>query len=141
MAVRLTLELPRRRDAPQLARRALDVFSDEVHPTRLYDVRLLVTELVATALEAGGTAPVRLEASFEAPVLRTQVIDTGRGFDREIHGLAALGDAAWDLHLVAELSDRWGTEDRNSVWFELDLSREAAPAEVSGFLRPRGASA
>jgi hypothetical protein len=140
MAVRLSIELPRRRDAPQLARRALDVFSDEVHPTRLYDARLLVTELVATALEAGGTSPLRIEATYEAPILHTHVMDTGEGFVRETHGLAALEEASWDLHLVAELADRWGTDDRRSVWFELDLTREADAKEPAVFLRPRGAS-
>lgn len=138
MAITLNVELPRRRTAPQLARRALEVFSDELEAARFYDARLLVTELVGSAVAAGGTAPVRVEGVLDGDRFRADVIDLGKGFVGETEGIEALSHAGWDLHLVAELSDRWGTHDRQGVWFEMDLTR-AAP-EHAEFVRPRGAS-
>lgn len=138
MAIKMSVELPRRRMAPQLARRALEVFSGDVHPSRFYDARLLVTELVGSAVASGGTAVVRVEAQLDAERFRVDVIDLGAGFVGETKGLAALNEAGWDLHLVAELSDRWGTHHRQGIWFEMDLSREAP--KVEEFLRPRGAA-
>src|SRR5215210_2922548 len=109
MAIKLNVELPRRRNAPHLSRRALEVFADEFEPERFYDARLLVTELMASAVAAGGTAPVRLEATLDGTRFRADVTDMGGGFVGETRGIAALDQAGWDLHLVAELADRWGT--------------------------------
>ena len=138
MAITLNVEVPRRRTAPQLARRALEVFAEELEPARFYDARLLVTELVGSAVAAGGTAPVRVEGLLDGDLFRIDVVDLGTGFVGETHGIEALREASWDLHLVAELSDRWGTHEHQGVWFEMDLTL-AAP-EVAEFVRPRGAS-
>lgn len=139
MAIKMSIELPRQRTAPQLARRALGVFADELDPARFYDVRLLVTELVGSAVAAGGTAPMRVEASIDGDLFRGCVLDLGTGFVGETEGIGALEQAGWDLHMVAELSDRWGTLEQQGVWFELDLTLE--PPQTADFMRPRGASA
>ena len=114
------------------------MFADEFEPARFYDARLLVTELVGSAVAAGGTAPVRLEATLDGDLFRADVIDMGSGFVGETRGIAALDAGRLGPPPRGRARDRWGTHERQGVWFEMDLTR-AAP-EVADFVRPRGAS-
>jgi anti-sigma regulatory factor (Ser/Thr protein kinase) len=112
-------------DSPAEARRALIELADHLPPRRVEAAKLLVSELVTNAivhagLRDGDVITLVVEASDRG--LRIEVNDPGDGFtpaDAE----PDLGQVSgWGLHLVRELSDRWGVEHDaiTRVWFELD---------------------
>ncbi len=85
------------------------------------DMTLLISELVTNGVKYGGDGPVRLEIVQEPERIRAEIIDQGGGFTPvERDGdLSRVG--GWGLHLVDELTDRWGTyEGSTHVWFEID---------------------
>jgi anti-sigma regulatory factor (Ser/Thr protein kinase) len=87
----------------------------------LPDLRLLVSELITNGVKYGGDGPVRLEIVNEPERIRAEIVDQGAGFTPvERDGdLSRVG--GWGLHLVEELTDRWGTyEGSTHVWFEID---------------------
>jgi anti-sigma regulatory factor (Ser/Thr protein kinase) len=122
MSTQVSIELPRSPRAPALARAKLDDLSRALGPEVTADIRLLVSELVTNSVKYGGEGPVRLEVSASAGKVRAEIVDQGAGFvprtrDR---GLEEVG--GWGLHLVDELTDRWGTHAGSThVWFEIDL--------------------
>lgn len=91
------------RTAPARAPKAVDLLSPTLEPARLEDTRLIVSELVANAVEHGS---IKADAGITAP---PRVPD-----DDEVRG--------WGLHLVHELADRSGFEPGPppAVWFEID---------------------
>ena len=116
----LSVELPRTPEAARLARRAIERVEglDGVLP----DARLLISELITNSVKYGGDGPVRLEVSTRRGKLRAEIIDQGAGFvpKRRNDDLDKVG--GWGLHLVEQLTDRWGTfEGSTHVWFEIDL--------------------
>ncbi len=109
--------------APAQARRLLDGLRTLVHPSLLYDLRLLVTELVTNSVRHAGLGPedwieVRVEVDRDAT--RVEVSDTGGGFVARARPDPGLGQG-WGLYLLDRLSDQWGTstDDTSRVWFEL----------------------
>jgi len=118
----LTVELPRNPQAPALARRALADLDGRVDPSVLPDVRLLVSELITNSVKYGGEGPIRLEVRASDARLRAEIIDQGVGFtpvERD-DDLDRVG--GWGLHLVEQLTSRWGTyEGSTHVWFEIEL--------------------
>jgi anti-sigma regulatory factor (Ser/Thr protein kinase) len=121
MSAQLSVELPRSPQAPFLARRALDRLEGRLDPQVLPDVRLLVSELITNSVKYGGDGPVRLEVQSSDEAVRAEIVDQGAGFtpvERDREDLDKVG--GWGLHLVEQLTSRWGTyEGSTHVWFEI----------------------
>jgi anti-sigma regulatory factor (Ser/Thr protein kinase) len=114
--------LPKATGSAAEARRALDRLTGTIDEERLANARLLVSELVANAIEhvnEEGEIELRVAVSDEA--LRIEVLDPGPGFEPSARRPDDPKDSGWGLHFLAELADRWAvdTEDRARVWFEL----------------------
>ena len=116
------IRLPKAATAPATARQVIDGL-DRLRPEVAVNARLLVSELVANAVRH-----VRLEGEIGMHVamledsLHVEVVDPGSGFrPRARTALSPLG-SGWGLHLVDELSDRWGVDGTGPtrVWFEID---------------------
>lgn len=125
----LTRQLPASAEAPAEARHALQRLAGAVHPDRLDDLRLMVTELVTNSfrhapVEAGGLIELRLDVGPDA--LRVEVRDGGWGFTPptapELPDEGGLG-----LFLVDQMADRWGIRQDPStcVWFEMEKPWQA----------------
>jgi anti-sigma regulatory factor (Ser/Thr protein kinase) len=105
------------------ARRALDRLEGEVGERRLADARLLVSELVANAVQhvdADGDIELSVDSTDER--LRVEVSDPGAGFQHVPVRPDPGKGSGWGLHFVNRLSDRWAAEGapRTRVWFELN---------------------
>jgi anti-sigma regulatory factor (Ser/Thr protein kinase) len=114
--------LPKAAVSAAMARRALDRLTSEVDRRRLEDARLLVTELIANAVEhvdVQGVIELRVDNDDER--LRVEVIDPGPGFTPDPERPGELAESGWGLHFVSRVADRWGADvDGNGrVWFEL----------------------
>jgi anti-sigma regulatory factor (Ser/Thr protein kinase) len=114
--------LPKAAAAAAMARRALDRLAGEVDQRRLEDARLLVSELIANAVEhveQQGIIELRIDNDDER--LRVEVLDPGEGFAPDGHRPPAEAESGWGLHFVSRIADRWGADrgDRGRVWFEL----------------------
>jgi anti-sigma regulatory factor (Ser/Thr protein kinase) len=112
-------------DSAAQARRALADVSDYLSPRRLDDARLLVSELVTNALrhaQLDDGDMIKLVVMTGEDALRVEVCDPGPGFDAGEAVPDPERPSGWGLHLVRELSDRWGVERaaQTRVWFELD---------------------
>jgi anti-sigma regulatory factor (Ser/Thr protein kinase) len=121
MSTTYSLELPRSLEAPARARDALMGLEPRLPEHVLPDMTLLVSELITNGVKYGGEGPVRLEIVNEPDRIRAEIVDQGVGFTPvERDGdLSRVG--GWGLHLVEELTDRWGTyEGSTHVWFEID---------------------
>ena len=121
MATTYSLELPRTLEAPAQARDALTQLEPSLPEHVVPDMTLLVSELITNGVKYGGEGPVRLEITNTGDRIRTEIVDQGVGFTPvERDGdLSRVG--GWGLHLVEELTDRWGTfEGSTHVWFEID---------------------
>jgi anti-sigma regulatory factor (Ser/Thr protein kinase) len=119
------LELPRTLDAPAQARDALDQLDPKLPEHVVPDLRLLVSELITNSVKYGGEGPVRLEITRADDRIRTEIVDQGVGFTpKERDGdLSRVG--GWGLHLVEQLTDRWGAyEGSTHVWFEIDPNKQ-----------------
>jgi anti-sigma regulatory factor (Ser/Thr protein kinase) len=123
MTSAFSLELPRTLDAPAQARDALSQLEPSLPEHVLTDMTLLVSELVTNSVKYGGDGPVRLEIKHTDGRIRTEIVDQGAGFEAvERDGdLSRVG--GWGLHLVDQLSDRWGVyEGSTHVWFEIEAT-------------------
>jgi anti-sigma regulatory factor (Ser/Thr protein kinase) len=90
-------------------------------------VALMLSELVANAVQHGGAGPtevVEVRVASSAHRVRVEVIDPG-WHDGEPHPRIQHADGGYGLVLIEHLSDVWGREataDGGSLaWFELDL--------------------
>ena len=114
--------LPKAAGAAAMARRALDQLADEVDQARLDDARLLVSELIANAVEhvqEDGAIELRVDNDHER--LRVEVLDPGPGFTPDSHRPGELAESGWGLHFVSRIADRWAADADGTgrVWFEL----------------------
>jgi anti-sigma regulatory factor (Ser/Thr protein kinase) len=122
MTRRLTVQLPRARTAPRLARARLAEFQHGLPSERLCDAELLLSELVSNAVKYGdgdiGVSFERDDGRF-----RTEVVDQGHGLIAALRGRSdAQTPGGWGLPLVQTLSDRWGAHEGSThVWFEFAL--------------------
>jgi anti-sigma regulatory factor (Ser/Thr protein kinase) len=115
--------LPKAPGSAAEARRLLDRLAGEVDADRLADARLLVSELVANAVEhveADGAIEVRIDVDHAR--LRVEVLDPGPGFTPVPRGAGDPKDSGWGLHFTDQVADRWAADasGRGRVWFELD---------------------
>jgi anti-sigma regulatory factor (Ser/Thr protein kinase) len=90
-------------------------------------VALVVSELIANAVQHGGAGPseeIEVRVAATPHRLRVEVIDPGWG---EIQPRQRIqhADGGYGLLLVEHLSDEWGREATDSggslAWFELEL--------------------
>jgi DNA-binding transcriptional MerR regulator len=123
-AVSLELVLPATPRAPEAARRAIDELARELGEEQRFNLRLLVSELVANAVRhaaSGDGASIRMTARTGPERVHVEIADQGGGFDWRSRSGDGDGDGGRGLPLVAALADRWGlTFDGGTVaWFEL----------------------
>ncbi len=85
-------------------------------------VALLTSELVSNAVRHARAKTIAVRFEVLAARVRVEVVDEGDGFDPSRPRPVAGQPGGWGLHLVDELSSRWGVarEPRHEVWFELD---------------------
>jgi anti-sigma regulatory factor (Ser/Thr protein kinase) len=104
------------------ARRALDRLAGAIDDERLADARLLVSELVANAIEhVREEGEIELRVALHDDALRVEVIDPGPGFEPAPRRADDPEDSGWGLHFLAQLADRWAVDREGGarVWFEL----------------------
>jgi anti-sigma regulatory factor (Ser/Thr protein kinase) len=117
--------LPKAASSAADARRVLDRLNGEVDRRALDNARLLVSELVANAVEhvrEDGVIGLRVE--LRERVLRVEVHDPGAGFTPRARQPGDPKESGWGLHFVAMLADRWSAENGSvhRVWFEIDAT-------------------
>lgn len=122
MVAELSLQIAGGPDAPSEARTALRRFHPELPPELMQVIVLLASELVSNAVKHAGAAMVALRFAILPEHVRVEVADEGPGFDQGIARPDPSGVGGWGLHLVDELSSRWGVGEGPGarVWFELD---------------------
>jgi anti-sigma regulatory factor (Ser/Thr protein kinase) len=114
--------LPKAPGSAAEARRALDRLVGEIEPDRLADARLLVSELIANAVEHVAEAgEIELRIDVDALRLRVEVLDPGPGFIPVPRRADDPKDSGWGLHFMAHVADRWAADrdGKGRVWFEL----------------------
>lgn len=108
------------------ARHALDRLENLLPPSKLEDVRLVVSELVTNSVRHAGLSPedeIWLSMKASARSVHGRVCDPGPGFQVPSK-LSPRPDLSggWGLPIVDRISDRWGVEQDGCtcVWFEID---------------------
>jgi hypothetical protein len=123
-------------------RRAHRLLTDWGHPELAADTALLVSELGGNAVLHGCLRDrlFRVELTLTERALRIDVSDP-KGEVLPIPRHASDDDMfGRGLLIVGEVADRWGVCERavgKSVWCELDVVREAAPADYRETGEPR----
>jgi DNA-binding transcriptional MerR regulator len=120
-ALSLDVTLAATTRAPEAARRALEQLQAELSEEQHFNLRLLVSELVANAVrhaKGDEDATLRVTARVGADRVHVEVSDQGDGFDWKARPRSNGGRG---LPLVAALADRWGLtfEGGTTAWFEL----------------------
>ncbi len=125
----LSLELPATVESARAARHAVDELRYAEHGEAVFNLRLLVTELVSNSVRHADLAAdemITLEVAIRPNLIRAVVGDRGNGFGRPVFGEPPAGTSGRGLFLVDALADRWGTGKaeggESAVWFELDLA-------------------
>lgn len=108
---------------------ALSTLDAETHDALL----IVVSELVTNAVRHAGLpteARVTLRATRLGNRVRVEVIDGGRGFDREqVARVQPSAAGGFGLRIVDQLSDRWGVvRNRGMVWAEVPTPPGAGTA-------------
>lgn len=114
------------------SRLALAGFEDRLDPNVLFDVRLLVSELVTNCVRHAAAGPedsIVLSVDIGDDRVRVSVVDRGPGFERPttpVTEQAAEAGSGWGLFLVDQLSEDWGVERDSgaTVWFEVNRLRD-----------------
>src|SRR5262245_50984068 len=117
--------LPKAAVSAALARRALDRLSGEVDQRRIEDAQLLVSELIANAVEhVDEEGDIELRVDNDAERLRVEVLDPGHGFIADPRRPGELAESGWGLHFVSRIADRWaaGTDGSVRVWLAIMLA-------------------
>jgi anti-sigma regulatory factor (Ser/Thr protein kinase) len=114
------------------SRLAIAGLDDKLDPNVLFDMRLLVSELVTNCVKHARVGPdesIDLTIEIAEDKVRVSVRDNGPGFEppeRAPTEEAAEAGSGWGLFLVEQLSASWGVEREQGaiVWFELPLTQE-----------------
>jgi len=119
----LDIGLPRTPEAPARARAHVrDGFAGALSRSRVAEVELAVTELVANAV-VHGNGDIRLRMRLQGGRLYGEVIDAGGGFEHAIRSRDAHDVTGRGLGIVAALADEWGVHEGSThVWFALDVA-------------------
>src|SRR4051812_16506727 len=108
----LNVDISRTVEAPARARQAIRRLGDDLDGEIVEDVMLLVSELVTNSVKYGGDGELRLcVESADARQIRIEVVDQGSGFVPEARSRPRTEAGGWGLHLVEELTDRWGVHE------------------------------
>src|SRR5215208_2483035 len=122
MTEAVAIELPPEPDSARRAREHLKSFRDAIDEVAFIDLCLLVDELVVEALRSPvHSNDIELRAELEGNRVHV-VVAEGGGAYRLPSRRPEPGDPGFGLHLVQELSDRWGLRrdrGRAMVWLEL----------------------
>jgi anti-sigma regulatory factor (Ser/Thr protein kinase) len=124
MSDAVAIDLPLEPASARRAREQLEPFREALDESTFIDLRLLVSELVAEALNAESETHdgrVEFRAEFRDGRVRVEVAESGGAF-RLPSRRPEPGEAGWGLYLVARLSSRWGlrrSPERSSVWLEV----------------------
>ena len=116
-------ELPKRSDAPGLARDFVGGLNGSVPSKLVDDATLLVSELVSNGVKYGGEGRIMLHVEADPDRVRAEIVDQGSGFEplsRAKRNMALSDEGGWGLHLVETLADDWGVHEGSThVWFEI----------------------
>lgn len=132
MEVVIDLRFPVSLVAPAAARRSLDDLSGAVEAEILADLRLLVSELITNCVRHAGLGSdewIGLEVASLPDRIRVEVSDPGAELGRGHTPTSPLPESAgWGLHIVNQISDRWGAywDGVNHFWFEIDIGKRQA---------------
>ena len=121
------------------SRLALAGLEERLDPNVLFDIRLLVSELVTNCVKHARTGPeesIMLNVDIRDSDVRVSVVDEGPGFEppsQPVSEAAAEAGSGWGLFLVDQLASSWGVERRSgaTVWFEVPRQREDAGRQVA----------
>jgi anti-sigma regulatory factor (Ser/Thr protein kinase) len=120
--VQIHEHLPKDPASAACAREVLGRLTGQVRERTLADAKLLVTELVANAVEhVPDQGDLSLDVVLEAGTLRVGVGDPGHGFEPQPRRPDSPKESGWGLHFVDQLAERWAVEvdSHSQVWFEL----------------------
>jgi anti-sigma regulatory factor (Ser/Thr protein kinase) len=109
-------------EAAAEARREIAKLRMDLDPPLMETLRLLVTELVTNSVRHTVADSVTLRVAVSDSLVRTEVADTGPGFDPKCVERSGDKGTGWGLFLVQGLADRWGVKHEGPskrVWFEL----------------------
>jgi anti-sigma regulatory factor (Ser/Thr protein kinase) len=122
LVAELSLQIAGGPGAPAEARTALRRFHPELPPELMQVIVLLASELVANAVKHAKAELVAIKFHVVPQHVRVEVADGGPGFTPTPAAPEPGTIGGWGLHLVDELSSRWGVvEDAGArVWFEID---------------------
>jgi anti-sigma regulatory factor (Ser/Thr protein kinase) len=124
-----TLEIAATTEAPTRSRRWLDGIPElRALGQVAFDVRLLVTELVANSVRHAGLDEndvITLMLELSDTRVRVEVRDPGRGFAFPVRPQKLTAEGGRGLQIVAAIARRWGVERSEpiAVWFEIDIER------------------
>jgi anti-sigma regulatory factor (Ser/Thr protein kinase) len=118
-----SVTLPKSPGSAAQARDLIARVGDQLPAKVLDDARLLISELVANAVEhVVETGEIGVSIALDDGVLRVEVRDPGPGFEFvERSDGAGASDRGWGLVFVNRVASRWAHEP-GCVWFELDGS-------------------
>jgi signal transduction histidine kinase len=118
----LSLQIAGGEDAPAEARTALRRSHPDLPPELMQVLVLLTSELVSNAVKHAQADTIGLRCEVAAQHVRVEVSDEGPGFALSMVQPDPSEAGGWGLHLVNELSTRWGIVGGQGgrVWFELD---------------------
>ena len=117
--------LPKSLSAPARARELLERVEGELPPERLDDARLLLSEVVANAVEhvrEDGDIEVRIHLMDD--VLRVEVLDPGPGFTFRPRAADAGYESGWGLHFTDPLAHALGGRQRRASGSSLRAHKE-----------------
>jgi signal transduction histidine kinase len=120
IAIGLKFQLESTRDAPRLARSALQPLRDELGGELLTALRMVISELVTNAFQFGPGDPISISLEIDSDgSVRGAVADGGRSGVRRVEPDALKGTGL-GLQIVDSLSRAWGVDPGSTrVWFEL----------------------
>ena len=123
MRVAVEHDLPKSREAPGLARDAVQELRGKVPDDFVEDTALLASELVSNGVKYGGEGQIKLQLEADPERVRAEIVDQGSGFEPETRAnrnMALTDEGGWGLHLVETLADDWGVHEGSThVWFEI----------------------
>jgi anti-sigma regulatory factor (Ser/Thr protein kinase) len=124
------IELSGGSKAPGEARQTLtELLAARLDATDLFDVTVLISELVTNAVrhgQAGEDATIVAHVAIAPDVLRIEICDRGPGFTPPAAPTPRPEGGGNGLVLLASLSTSWGVAPADGgtcVWFERELAR------------------
>lgn len=128
-ALMISRVLPHELQAAHEARTAVEALREVEEPSRVDDLRLLVSEIVTNSIRhapPSNSSYIELRLVVTRDRILGEVTDQGTGFDTTIKPIRRDQTSGWGLNIISKLADRWGVElhdDGCRVWFELERGR------------------